>query len=107
MSSGLLTVEPVNAYRSPNVKYPKTKYSSVINPNDIVSDDVSSAISNSSGSRNDFALIAAVNIIAANWHVPISPTPSVFPIIIFVGLVDVTSVSIIFDVFSVVIELDT
>ena len=100
MSSGLLTVEPVSAYNSPYVRYPNRKYSSVINPSCGVNVLVSNAISNSSGSMNAFALIYAVIIIAVNCPNPISPTPNVFPSIILVGLVDVTNVSIIFDVFA-------
>lgn len=46
-------------------------------------------------------------IIARTWINPTIPIPSVFPKTIVDGLVDVTSVSIIFEVFSVVIELET
>lgn len=46
-------------------------------------------------------------MIANTWSKPIIPIPIVFPSTIVEGFVDVTNVSIIFDVFSVVIELDT
>ena len=51
--------------------------------------------------------INATTIIANICINPTIPIPIVFPSTIVDGFVDVTNVSIIFDVFSVVIELDT
>ncbi|MEI3433579.1 MAG: hypothetical protein V8R26_00760 [Clostridia bacterium] len=59
------------------------------------------------GSKNTFALINAVPTSRIICNNPTMPIPIVFPSTIVFGDVDVTSVSIIFDVFSVVIELDT
>ena len=58
-------------------------------------------------SRNNALDINAVAIIAAICINPTIPIPIVFPNTIVLGVVEVTSVSMIFDVFSVVIELDT
>ena len=69
--------------------------------------DISKIASNNSGSKNNFALTKAVPTISINCNRPTIPIPIVFPKTIVLGDVEVTSVSIIFDVFSVVIELDT
>ena len=58
-------------------------------------------------SKNRFFEISATITITATCNSPTIPIPIVFPKTIVFGVVDVTSVSIIFDVFSVVIELDT
>lgn len=58
-------------------------------------------------SKNSVLDINATIIIASICINPTIPIPIVFPNTIIEGFVDVTSVSIIFDVFSVVIELDT
>ena len=63
--------------------------------------------SNIPSSKNSALEINAVAIIATICIIPTIPIPIVFPNTIVLGVVDVTSVSIIFDVFSVVIELDT
>ena len=54
-----------------------------------------------------FADIIAVPTIKHTCTNPTIPIPIVFPNTIVFGVVDVTHVSIIFDVFSVVIEADT
>ena len=69
--------------------------------------DISKTESSTPGSKNVLALIKAVATINIIWAKPTRPIPIVFPSTIVLGLVDVTSVSIIFEVFSVVIELDT
>ena len=69
--------------------------------------DISKIESNNPGSKNVFALIKAIATINIIWAKPTVPIPIVFPSTIVFGLVDVTRVSIIFEVFSVVIELDT
>ena len=60
-----------------------------------------------SGSKNALALISAVPTSNINCNSPTTPIPMVLPNTIVFGDVEVTSVYIIFDVFSVVIELDT
>ena len=69
--------------------------------------DISNTASNNSGSKNALALNKAVPTINIICSKPTIPIPNVLPNTIVLGLVDVTNVSIIFDVFSVVIELDT
>ena len=83
------------------------KYKIVITPKNGVILDISNTVFNNSGSKNAFALTKAVPTISVNCINPTIPIPIVFPKTIVVGVVDVTNVSIIFDVFSVVIELDT
>ena len=107
MSSGLLTVEPVNAYSNAYAKYPSIKYIIVTIPKYGVIADISNTCSIIPGSKNTFALINAVPTSRIICNNPTMPIPIVFPSTIVFGDVDVTSVSIIFDVFSVVIELDT
>ena len=83
------------------------KYKIVIIAKYGVNLDISNTDSSIPGSRKSFADIKAV---ATNKHTctnPTIPIPIVFPNTIVFGLVEVTNVSIIFDVFSVVIELDT
>ena len=63
--------------------------------------------SNAPSSKNNVFETIAVNAIAIICNTPTIHIPIVFPKTIVFGSVDVTSVSIIFEVFSVVIELDT
>ena len=107
ISSGLLTVEPVNAYNKAYAKYPKIKYTIVIIPKYGVIIDISKTAFNNSGSKNTLADINATPTITHICINPTIPIPIVFPNTIVLGDVEVTNVSIIFEVFSVVIELDT
>ena len=83
------------------------KYIIVIMPKYGVTLDISNTASNNSGAKKAFALISAVATITTICNNPTIPIPMVFPSTMVVGLVEVTNVSIIFDVFSVVMELDT
>ena len=58
-------------------------------------------------STNVFMLTTDINTINNNCINPANPIPNVFPNTIFLAFVYVTSVSTIFDVFSVVIDVDT
>ena len=60
MSSGLLTVDPVNAYNKAYAKYPNIKYIIVIIPKYGVILDISKTWSINPGSKKVFALISAV-----------------------------------------------
>ena len=83
------------------------KYTPVIIPKNGVILLKSIIPSNIPSSKNNAFDIKAVAIIAAICNNPTIPIPIVFPNTIVLGVVDVTNVSIIFDVFSVVIEVDT
>ena len=107
MSSGFVTNEPVNAYNNAYVKNPNIKYTSVIITNAGVIFDPDNNKLNTSASRNTFAETIADITIKSTCIIPIKPIPIVFPSTFVLGLVDVTNVSIIFDVFSVVIYCAT
>lgn len=66
----------------------------------------SKALSNS-GSRKAWAEMTAVRAKSAIWRSPTRPMPMVLPRTILVGLVEVTRVSMMREVFSVVMELET
>ena len=103
----MLTVEPTNAYNKAYTAYPKIKYNIVIIAKNGVNVEKSIKPSNIPSSKNNVFDIIAVAIITIICNNPTIPIPIVFPNTIVFGVVDVTSVSIIFDVFSVVIADET